>query len=100
MVPLERSRAINMTEHARVMKPGSWLTASVAFHESYIFDDATKCEDRPLRIDADSMEIVKGIDNTRSAIMKHYITVCRCGFVFFVGFANNDYYAIISNVFG
>jgi hypothetical protein len=45
LVPLERSRSINMTEYARVMKPGSWLTASVAFHESYIFDEATECED-------------------------------------------------------
>ena len=75
---------INMTEYARVMKPGSWLIASVAFHESYIFDDATECDDGPLRINTDSMEIVKGIDYTHSAIMKRYITVCSFGFVFSV----------------
>ena len=59
MVPLERSHAINMTEYARVMKPRSWLIASVAFHESYIFDDATECDDGSLRMIPILMEIVR-----------------------------------------
>ncbi len=59
-----------MTEYARVMKPGSWFMASVAFHESYVFEDATECDDGPLRINTHLMNIVNGIDHTHSAILK------------------------------
>lgn len=92
--------ADNMAEYARVMKPGSWLIASVAFRESYIFNDAIECDDGSLRIKTDPYGNREGYRLhafSNKEALQHYLSRWFCDFSF--GFADNDYYGIIEKVF-
>ncbi len=92
--------ADNIKEYARVMKSGSWLIASVASRESYIFKDAIALEDGSLRIQADPYGNRDGYRlhafSSKDQI-EAYLTPWFEAFSF--GFANNDYYGVSERLF-
>lgn len=92
--------AENLTEYARVMKPGGFLLASVACKSSYLFRDAELLADGSLRVHADPYCNRNGyrlhaFDDARD--IEQYMSPWFSNFSF--GFSNNDYYGIHEKVF-
>ena len=92
--------ADNLTEYARVLKPGGWLVASVACSASYIFNSAVALEDGSYRIHADPYGNRDGYRlhafSDREAV-RRYLSAWFGSFSF--GFADNDYFGISERVF-
>lgn len=92
--------ADNLTEYARVMKPGAFLVASVACSASYIFQGATALDDGSWRIAADPYGNRNGYRLHAFATNQEVEDYFSKFFVnFSLGFADNDYYGIQERVF-
>ncbi|MCK9380263.1 MAG: class I SAM-dependent methyltransferase [Sulfuritalea sp.] len=94
------SFADNLTEYARVLKPGGYLVASVPCKTSYIFREAVELPDGSLRITADPYGNRNGYRlHAFSEIqeLEEYFAPHFSNFSF--GFADNDFYGISERVF-
>ena len=94
------SFAENLSEYARVIKPGGWLVASVANCDSFIFKNASPLGDGSLRIMLDpygnrSGYRLQAFSNT--AEISEYFSPWFENFSF--GSADNDYYGINERLF-
>ena len=92
--------ADNMTEYARVLKPGGSLVASLACRTSYIFKGAIELSDGSLVIQADPygnrngyrLQAFSGTEDIQRALSIWFHD-------FSFGFADNNYYGIQEQVF-
>lgn len=94
------SFADNLTEYARVLKPGGYLVASVASKTSYIFKDALELPDGSFRITTDPYGNRNGYRLhafSEQREIESYFSTHFTGYSF--GFADNDYYGISERVF-
>ena len=90
----------NMREYARVMKPGSWLVASVASLDSYIFKGSISLEDGSRLIQKDPYGNREGYrlqgfsseEEIREALSPWFED-------FSFGYADNEYFGIFERVF-
>lgn len=90
----------NLSEYARVMRPGAFLAASVACRTSYIFEGATECTDGTLMIRSDPYGNRNGYRLHAfkdTAEIQAYFARWFANFSF--GYACNDYYGISERVF-
>lgn len=90
----------NIKEYSRVMKPGSWLIASLANRNSYIFKDSLALNDGSLLIQSDPYDNRNGYRlqafSTKEEI-ENYLSPWFGDFSF--GSADNEYYGISERVF-
>lgn len=90
----------NMREYSRVMKPGSWLVASVASLDSYIFKGAISLEDGSRRVQKDPYGNREGYRLQGFSSKQEIREVLSPWFEdFSFGFANNEYFGISERVF-
>ena len=90
----------NLVEYARVMKPGAWLTASLACRSSYIFDQAQHLPDGSYRITSDPYQNRIGYRLWAFEDTASIETQLAPWFeTFSFGFANNDFYGVSERVF-
>lgn len=94
------SFADNMKEYARVMKSGSWLVASIASRDSYIFNDAIPQDDGSLRIQADPYRNRDGYRLQAFSSKEQIEAYLSPWFEHFsFGVADNDYYGVSERLF-
>lgn len=92
--------ADNLSEYARVLKPGGWLVASIAHTSSYIFRNAEPLPDGTFRILADPYGNRNGYRLQAFNDTQQLTTFMSPWFSrFSVGLADNDYYGIAEKVF-
>jgi SAM-dependent methyltransferase len=92
--------ADNLSEYARVMKPGASLIASIANKQSYIFNNALCLDDGTFRIQSDPYGNRNGYRLaafSRPGEIEAYLSRFFCNFSF--GVANNDFFGIDERVF-
>jgi SAM-dependent methyltransferase len=92
--------ADNMREYARVMAPGSWLVASVASRNSYIFDKAEKLDDGSFRIKSDPYGNREGYRLHAFSSKEEIESYLSAWFErFSFGFADNDFFGVSERLF-